>query len=167
MNNAFDIRDMFYYFQTGNYGKALSVNIRFFLRMLLPALIAFSPVIAYDIICTVNEYDFPLMSLFAFILSLLSVLITVLWSFRYFLVYIYAIDFEYLSAGELFKCSKQMMRGKTGMTAKLFFSFAPWLLLSLTILPILYTAPYLTQAMCISAKWIARSDIPTMNVQEG
>lgn len=166
-NNSYDISDMFYYFQKGHYGKALSININLVLRMILPTIIAFSPVIIYIIICEVNEYDFPAMSFFLFILSVLSTLITVLWSFKYFLVYIYAVDFEYLSARELFKFSKEMMRGKTGMAAKLLFSFFPWLLLSLTILPILYTAPYITQAMCISAKWIARSNIPTTQVQEG
>ena len=95
---------------------------------------------------------------FNFILSILSSLIVLLWSFKYFLVYVYAVDFEYLSTSELFRSSKRMMKGKTGLVSKLFFSFWPWLLLSLTVLPILYTGPYITQAMCICAKWIARSE---------
>lgn len=167
VNNRYDMTDILYYFQKGNYSKALSVNIRFILRMILPTLIAFIPVIVYSVICSVNAYDFPSMSFFYFILSVLSAFITILWSLRYFLVYIYAVDFEYLEASELFRCSKRMMYGKTGMTAKLLLSFFPWLLLSMTILPILYTAPYITQSLCISAKWIARSNTPTMNSQEG
>lgn len=164
-NNLYQTEDLFYYFKKPYYGKALSINISFFLRMLLPTIIAFSPVIAFNVFCSVTETEFPIAPLFNFILCILSTLITVLWSFKYFLVYIYAVDFEYLGTRELFQSSKRMMKGKTGLVSKLFFSFWPWLLLSLTVLPILYTGPYLTQALCICAKWIARSE--TSATQEG
>lgn len=157
-NNLYHVEDLFYYFQNHHYGKALSINISFILRMLLPTLIAFIPVIAFNIFCSVSEVELQVTAFFNFILSILSSLIVLLWSFKYFLVYVYAVDFEYLSTSELFRSSKRMMKGKTGLVSKLFFSFWPWLLLSLTVLPILYTGPYITQAMCICAKWIARSE---------
>lgn len=164
-NNLYEIKDLFYYFQHRQYAKALVININFALRMLLPSIIAFSPVIAFNVICRIYEPELPMISFFSFILVILSTLITILWSFKYFLVYIYAVDFEYLGTKELFRSSKAKMNGKTGLVAKLFFSYFPWLLLSLTILPMLYTIPYITQGLCICAKWIARSETPL--IQEG
>ena len=49
------------------------------------------------------------------------------------------------------------MKQRTGDVAKLIFSFTPWMLLGLLVLPLLYVIPYITQSLCVSAKWLTKS----------
>ena len=49
------------------------------------------------------------------------------------------------------------MKNRTGSAAKLIFSFTPWILLCLLILPMLYVIPYMTQSLCVSAKWMTKA----------
>ena len=155
-----DLKDVFFYFGSGRYLNALGLNIRFILRMLLPVLILYSPLIAYVIIGssyapefteTVIYYDFY------FILAVLSTITTLLYSLRYFTVFTVSADNPDFSPKQVFQYNKYIMKHRTGSAAKLIFSFTPWILLCLLILPMLYVIPYMTQSLCISAKWMTKA----------
>lgn len=156
-----EIADVFFYFEKGRYGAALRLNLSLFLRLLLPTLILFLPYLIFLTLCvTVIDESFigtVLYNDISFLLAVLSTTAAALYALRYFTVYAVSIDEEYASNKEIFARNRYIMRGHTGDAAKLLLSFTPWLLLCLTILPMLYVIPYMTQAMCISAKWFKQA----------
>lgn len=155
-----DMKDVFWYFNKGRYGSALSLNIRLIIRMLLPVLVLYSPLIIYEIISanfTDNFYDTMLYHNFYFILAVLSTISTTLYAMRYFTVFTVSADNPHFTPKEVFSYNKYIMKNRTGSAAKLVFSFVPWMLLCLLVLPMLYVIPYMTQSMCVSAKWMTKA----------
>ena len=88
---------------------------------------------------------------------MLSTVTTTLYALKYFTVFTVCVDNENLMPNDVFAYSKYIMKNKTGSAAKLIFSFIPWLLLCLLILPMLYVVPYMTQSLCIAAKWMTKA----------
>lgn len=155
-----EVRDAFFYFTSGRYIDALSLNIRLFLRMLLPIILLFSPVIIFDVFTMNYAKDFMNSVLYydaRFLLSVLSTTTTVLYSLRYYTVFTVSSDHPEFSPREVFEQNKRIMKNRTGNAAKLIFSFVPWMLLCLTVLPMLYVIPYMTQSLCVSAKWMTKT----------
>ena len=155
-----DLKDLFYYFENGRYAKTLGLNIRFILRMLLPMLLLYLPLIIYEAVCSYMGGDFygsVIYCDFFFLLAVLSTVTTTLYSLKYFTVFTVCVDNENLMPNGVFAYSKYIMKNKTGSAAKLIFSFTPWLLLCLLILPMLYVIPYMTQSLCIAAKWMTKA----------
>lgn len=155
-----DLKDVFYYFESGRYGNALSLNIRLVIRMLFPVLILYSPVIAFDIIAANLAADVTASVLyvdFRFILVVLSTITTTLYSLRYFTVFTVSADNPQFTPKQVFQYNKYIMKNRTANAAKLIFSFTPWILLCLLILPMLYVIPYMTQSLCVSAKWMTKA----------
>lgn len=157
---SIDMKDVFYYFNRGNYTDALGLNLRVCIRMLLPILIFYLPLIIYETLSVNMESEFygsMLYHDFYFILSVLSTITTVLYSLRYFTVYTVATDNPQFTPKQVFQYNHYIMKHRTGNAAKLIFSFTPWLLLCLLILPMLYVIPYMTQSLCVSAKWMTKA----------
>ncbi|MBQ3331491.1 MAG: DUF975 family protein [Ruminococcus sp.] len=159
-NSTIDLRDVFFCFSRGQYGKTLRLNLNLILRMLLPALLFYAPLIIYEIISvniTANDfYGSVLYHNFYFILSVLSTAATVLYSTRYFTVFTVSADNPQFTPKQTFAYNKYIMQNKTGSAAKLIFSFTPWMLLCLLVLPMLYVIPYMTQSLCVSRKWMTK-----------
>ena len=162
--NAFtgemDLRDLYYYFEEGRYSRTLRLNLSFLLRMLLPGILFFLPVAAYEAISLSLDNDFygsVIYSDFFFILSVLSIILLTLYSLKYFTVFTLSVEDETRGIKELFRQSKRIMRNHTTDAAKLIFSYTPWMLLCITVLPLLYVVPYMTQGLCIGAKWMTRA----------
>lgn len=153
--------DLYYYFEGANrYTAALALNLSFLLRMLLPAALCFAPVIGYLVICVNMDNGFYGSVLFGggyFILWILSSILLTLYGLRYFTVFTLHVENEALCPRELFRLTREIMREQTGSAAKLIFSYTPWMLLCLTVLPMLYVVPYMTQGLCIGAKWMTRA----------
>lgn len=155
-----DPRDIFYYFHQGSYSAALRLNLSFVLRMLPPVILFYLPLLLYSVNANSigkDFYDSVLYHDLYFILAVIATLLTVLYSLRYFTVFTISIENEQLSPAQAFNYSRYIMKGKTGNAAKLIFSFTPWLLLCMLVLPALYVIPYMTQSLCISAKWMTRA----------
>lgn len=153
-----DVSDAFYYFRSGAYASALALNLSLFIRLIIPALLFFSPQIAFQVLyATIWKDAFSSTILYNdvfFILTVLSSAAFTLYALRYFTVYAVSIDTEPSSNKEIFQTNRRIMKGRTISGARLLISFIPWLLLCLLVLPMLYVIPYLTQSLCISAKWI-------------
>lgn len=155
-----DLKDVFYYFSSGRYGNALGLNIRVIIRMLLPVLILFSPLIAYEVLVSVFSPEFRdnfLYADFHFILALLSSITTTLYALRYFTVFTVSADNPQFTPKQVFQYNRYIMKNRTVSAAKLVFSFTPWLLLCLLVLPMLYVIPYMTMSLCVSAKWMTKA----------
>lgn len=157
MNGEFRMSALFYYFEKGRYHKTLLMNLSFLVRIMIPAFICFLPLFLYYFFCfgyfdsfvgTVLYYDF------AFILSVMSSILLILYSLKYFVVLTLYCSSENADVKELFGVSKDIMREQKTEGARLIFSFVPWLLLCLLIVPMLYVIPYMTQSLCIGAKWM-------------
>ncbi len=158
LNGNYDINDIFYYFTNKHYKKALKLNLLFFLRMIIPCVIAFLIPTAFSTLAnrflknsfteSIWFYDV------VFILSVLSVFLLVLYMIKYFSVYTLFIEYPDMPINKYFIYSKKIMRNNTKKVRDLIFSFIPWLLLCLTILPLIYVVPYITQSLCISSKWL-------------
>ncbi|MBQ6411983.1 MAG: DUF975 family protein [Ruminococcus sp.] len=158
--NSIELRDVFYYFGAGRYGNALSLNIRVILRMLLPVLVLYLPLIIFETVSVNLDSDFygsVLYNDFYFILAVLSTVTTTLYSTRYFTVFTVSADNPQFTPSQVFAYNKYIMKYRTGSAAKLIFSFTPWLLLGLLVLPLLYVIPYMTQSLCVSAKWMTKA----------
>ena len=153
----FDMNSLFYYFERGKYHKTLLLNLSFIVRIMLPALLCFLPLFLFEIICYSKLQSFVGTVLFkdaVFILSVLSSILLILYSLKYFVLFTLYSTNEKTEIRELFQASKSIMRHQKGAASALFFSFTPWMLLCLTILPALYVVPYMTQSLCIGAKWM-------------
>lgn len=155
-----DLRDMFYYFENGRYPSTLNLNLRYILRMILPCVIFFLPLLIYVTVISVTQSGFCDTVFYGdiyFILTVMSVITTTLYSLKYFVVFTLSVENEQLKPDELFRFSKMIMADKTYDATRLIFSFTPWMLLCLLILPMLYVIPYMTQSLCIGAKWMTRA----------
>ena len=144
------------------YSSALSLNIRYFIRMLLPALVCYLPLIIYETIAVNINSTFHGSTVyhdFYFVIAVLSSLLITLWSIRYFTVFTVSADNPQFTPQQVFGYNKYIMQNHSGNVARLVFSFFPWMLLCLTILPMLYVIPYMTQSLCISAKWITKAAV--------
>lgn len=160
LTDHMDPSDLYYYFRRGYYTRALRLNLSFILRLLLPAFLSFLPVLIYNIVVHSIADDFTATAthrVFFFILCVLSTVILTLWSLRYFTVFTLLVENEEFSNGELFILSRRIMRGHAMEAAKLVFSYTPWMLVCMTVLPLLYVVPYMTQGLCIGAKWMTRA----------
>ena len=162
--NAFtsemDLNDLFYYFERDRYSRTLQLNLSYLLRMLLPAVLFYLPVVVYATVSYLMNNDFfgsVLYYDFFFILTVLSTIILTIYSLKYFTVFTLYVENGELSNREIFHASKEIMADQSGKAAKLVFSYMPWMLLCLTILPMLYVVPYMTQGLCIGAKWMTRA----------
>lgn len=153
--------ELFCYFSKGRYQKTLLLNLSLVIRLMLPAVICWLPVFAYFYFSYNFMADFAETVLFldfAFILTVMSAILLVLYALKYFPVFALYFEHEEEDIPELFRRSKRIMRLHAPEATSLIFSFTPWLLLCLTILPILYVVPYMTQSLCIGAKWMLRAD---------
>ena len=160
---SIDIKDSFFYaVGSGHYFDALSLNIRLFFRMLIPIVILFSPVIVFDVFSATQYEGFTETVLhhdLRFIFCVLSTTTTMLYALRYFTVFTVSADNPQFTTKQVFQYNKKIMEDKTYSAAKLVFSFVPWLLLCLLILPMLYVIPYMTQSLCVSAKWMTKTTL--------
>ena len=159
-SNRIDLKDVIYYFSKHHYGSALHLNLNLILRMLIPIILFYSPVIIFDVLTTMYIQDVSNTVLYTnakFLFMTMSTFIVVLYSLRYFTVFTVSADNPQFSTKEVFAYNKKIMKNNTNSAAKLIISFIPWMLLCLLILPMLYVIPYITQSRCVSAKWLTQA----------
>lgn len=157
---SIDMTDLFYYFEGDRYHKALAMNFSTLARLLLPAAVLYLPLIIFELFSAQTDSSFYGSVLYIdtfFILSVLSTTALFIYSLRYFTAYTISCDMDNLTPKQAFEHSKYITRGRSGSMGKLVLSFTPWLLLCLLVLPALYVIPYLTQSLCISAKWLTKA----------
>ncbi len=156
----YDTNDVVYYFSTfQRYTKALSYVLSFTVRMILPSLLCFSLVIILICIKALFLKDFIENTVYQVILVLFiftAIVFTLRYATRYFLSFYLMCEDEEKPVSYYFTVSKIIMRNHQKDIVKLSNTFTGWIVLCITVLPLLYVLPYYMQAMCISAKWITQ-----------
>ena len=158
-SKTLEVADVYIYMTKGRYRTALALNFSFVIRMLTPAALFYLPVVIFSVITSQIEGFSDTVLCFDgyFILTALSTLATALYSLRYLTAFTIGADIDGLTPKQAYEYSRYIMKNRSGSPAKLVVSFIPWMLLCLLVLPMLYVIPYMTQSVCISAKWMTRS----------
>lgn len=156
-NDDYDTNDIFYFFSSfKRYAKALAFVFSFVFRMIIPTILCFLIVIAYLLI---KHFLFPQFSqdtVIIVIFAITAVIWTLRYATRYFLSFYLLCKDENKPIPSCFSDSKEVMTEHTSDVVKLSNTFLGWLLLCITVLPLLYVLPYYLQSMCISAKWLSQ-----------
>ena len=155
-----DLADVYYYFAEGRYKTALKLNLGYIARLLLPAAVLYLPLVLFEVFSASIGGDFHGSVLYNdvfFILSALATTALFMYSLRYFIIFTIPADVENITAKQAFTYSRYVMKNNTAKTNRLVLSFIPWMLLCLLVLPALYVIPYMTQSLCISAKWMTKA----------
>lgn len=151
------INIVYYFGSIKRYAKALWLVVSFVLRMAIPAIVCFAPVILFIAIDT-YEFITPIpQNIFVVtmcVLVLLSGVSLLIYSARYFLVPFLYFKNDSLDSSEYFTQSKIIMNGNCDKVVKLVVSFIWWIMLCVLAVPILYVFPYIVQSLCISGKWL-------------
>lgn len=158
--------DIFSFFKRGKYLNALSFNLNLAIRRLFWTVVAFIPaglcLAAYYYLKTTDngiEVLTAVVSVLGVLLAALGIVLTFVFNSKYFLAdYIYAECDGNAKTGEVIRRSIYVMRGNKDKFYALCISFIPWLLLSLLILPGIYTFPYMQVSFANSAKWIIKTN---------
>ncbi len=157
-NDEYDMSDVVYFFKDfKTYFKSIAYIFSFLLRMIVPAVLSFLPVFTFIALKTYlfdESINDTLYSVTLVVLTLLSSVVLLIYSTKYFLSLKLFCENQELKLKYYFETSKSLMSGHSKEVVKLCLSFTPWILLSFTVLPLLYTIPYFLQATCISGKWL-------------
>lgn len=157
-NKEYDPSDIVYFFKGfKKYCKSVAFVFAYAMRMIVPFLLCFSPVFGliavkyflFEDIMSETTYTTGLV-----LFVLISTVNLLIYNIRYFVSILLLSEDDTKPLSYYFRTSKNIMRGHYNNVMKLTFSFYGWILLCITVLPALYVIPYMTQAYCISGKWI-------------
>lgn len=150
----FDFSDLFFFFVEKRYKKSLFFVLGYVARMILPSIVFFLPVAIFSAIAQLLAAQSSVIDTGIAVLSILSYILLLLYSIRYFAAALLFCEDNTQPVRYYFTASKQIINNHTKEIVKLILSFIPWILLSVTVIPILYTLPYISQSLCISGKWL-------------
>lgn len=172
---------VFYFFSgKAEYMRAMRLITGLCLRLVFYAIILFLPAKIVDLFSGVRIYDLldmpiPLWTSNLYYLSLfLKTVASVLLFFimlRYYAAPILSVADEEMEAAEAIHMSSVIYKRTMLDLVYLFFSFFGWILLSLTVIPLVFSLPYFTAALCVHTRFAvaeynafqerkAASDIP-------
>lgn len=150
--------DVLYYFSgIKQYSKAIRFVLSYIVRTIVPGVLFFcAPVALY----VLKPYIFKgeagdvLFNISFGLLIILSAIMLLIYNFKYFVSVLLLCENEHEKTSYYFKTSKSIMQGHSKDIIKLTLSFLGWIISCITALPMLYVIPYITQAMCLSGKWL-------------
>ena len=154
---------VFYFFSgKAEYMRAMRLITGLCLRLAFFAIILFIPAKIVDIFGGVKIYDLldipiPLWTSNLYYLSLfLKTVASVLLFFimlRYYAAPVLSVADEKMDASEAIHMSCVIYKRTMLDFIYLFFSFAGWILLSLTFIPLIFTMPYFIAAVCVHTRF--------------
>lgn len=157
-NKEYDMKDVLYFFTDfKRYIKSVAFVFIYIIRMIIPTALCYLPVAG---VVMVDKYVFSgfmddvVYAVTFYTLIVFSSIALIVFSTRYFLCVKLYCDDEKKPLSQYFTDSIILMNGHTNYVLKLIISYVFWIMLCVTVMPILYVFPYFTQAMCISGKWI-------------
>lgn len=155
----YDASDIVYYFRGfKKYAKAVAFVFSYALRMVIPILVFFS--LVFVLIAVKYFWLKDIVSEETYITSLVLLIIIstvnlLIYNIRYFVSVLLFSEDDSKPLSFYFTTSKKIMSGHYNDVMKLTFSFYGWILSCIAVMPAIYVIPYMTQAYCISGKWIA------------
>ncbi len=158
-NDDYELSDVLYFFENFyKYKKALKFTFSFIIRMILPFILFYLPATFLSLLTSFVDgfADSTVYRITNNSLIICSTIALLIYMQQYFLSFRIFCDNQDHKCSYYFYTSKILMRNNIKRVTKLLFSFTPWLLLCVTILPVLYVFPYITQALCISGNHISK-----------
>lgn len=161
LNSEGDVKliEIFYYFSSGKlFRKAVGLSLCVFIKVLLTAVICFLPFILWSIAFDPALYDtfnvampiwmsglFPV----AEFLNFLGLFFFGLFSLRYLNIYIPLFAEPTLNIRKTFRFANKLIHGRLFRFLGFLLSFFGWFLLSLFVLPLLFTLPFFLSSLCV------------------
>lgn len=154
-----ELSEMFYYFSKSKlFFKTVAISFGFFFRAILGVVICFLPYIISEVLLSPDIYNFfgypmpiwlsglfPLKTVF----EVLGFVLFLIWVLRYCLIYVVVFSQTELSAHAMFKKTAKITKGRTLRFIGFTFSFTGWYLLSLLIIPMIFTVPFALASFAI------------------
>lgn len=151
--------DIFYYFDSKRlYANAMLFNLNLLIRF-LPCLVLLTSAIIFF-----SQGDMFYTVVGCVIAALFIVLFFALF-LRYFAAFGLFFSDDSQKSSEYFKKSAVIMKRYRKSVLKLILSFIGWIILSIVIIPLIYTVPYFAMSMLTSLKWIMYNESRTDALQ--
>lgn len=162
--DAFDSPvSVFYYFSSRKlYRRALSLTLAIGLRAVLYGVLLYLPAAVVHIFSSPGIYDLLNISIplwtgnlyyLALFLQTVAGVILFFLMLKFYMAPFFAVADEEMTIGEAVHMSVIVSRGSLLDFVYLLFSFAGWILLSLIVLPLLFTLPYFVTAFSVHIRY--------------
>lgn len=150
--NTTELRDIFYYFTGGRYGKCLSLNLQIMVRMVCHLLLVF----IIPVFCAFCYRSTGISALFfgAIFLMVAGVIEAFLYFTKYTVTLSVYFEDESIDISDILKLGNEFYRDKMKNTQLLLVTFSPLVLLCFFIVPIVFVVPYMCVSLMNNGKWI-------------
>lgn len=151
------VSDIFSYFKGRSWSRSVEYGLRYYAKMLGWLLVTALPMIILAIYSeTTGELEefLPIV----IVITNIAMIVVVIWTMlRFFLVpYILATN-EDITVRESFRMSSRCMRRHKNEVVGLYFSFLPWAVFCILVIPYIYEKPYFDASRATLAKAILES----------
>ncbi|MGN1131818.1 MAG: hypothetical protein ACI4RL_02845 [Ruminococcus sp.] len=150
--NTSELRDIFYFFSGGRYGKCLSLNLHIIVRMICHLFIIF----IVPVFCALC-YRFtgsPVLFYGSIFLIVLGVIEAFLYFTKYTVTLSVYFEGESIDCGDILRLGNEFYRDKKKNTQFLLVTFSPLVLLCFFVVPIIFVVPYICVSLMNNGKWI-------------
>lgn len=150
--NTSELKDIFYYFTGGRYGKSLSLNLHIIVRIMCHLIIV-SIIPVFFALC----YKFtgtPVLFYGAIFLMVLGVIESFLYFTKYTVTLSVYFEDESIDISDILRLGNEFYRDKKKNTQFLLVTFSPLILLCFFIVPIVFVVPYICVSLMNNGKWI-------------
>ncbi len=153
----------FYFSRTKEYIRSVSLGFRIFCRIVAILVVCFLPSIIISILCRPTLYDmlnfampFFVSSLWSLgnVLTLFGTILSIILLLRYFAAPILMINDNNISPQEALHLSNIISKQVNGKTLSFILSFLGWAVLSLLVIPLLYTLPFFMTCYSVYCKYL-------------
>lgn len=159
-NSDADFSEVFSYFGK-KYPRVLSLNLSVFLRCFFRIFLPLVPYYVNHAIMDAITYSKESLAFWdimwyavSYALLLVGIFVAVALSTKYFLSFFLFFEDESLGNREIATLSKKSMKSFGKNIFKLSLSMSPWIIICITVIPLIFVLPYILTSVSISAKWI-------------
>lgn len=159
-NSDADFSEVFSYFGK-KYPRVISLNLSVFLRCFFRIFIPLVPCYVSHAIMDAITYSKESLAFWeimwyaiSYALLFIGIIVAVRLCTGHFLSFFVFFEDETLSNKELVVFSKDSMKSFKNSMLRLALSMSPWIIICITVIPLIFVLPYILTSMSISAKWI-------------
>lgn len=163
LDSGITVSEVFFCFSSiSAYRKAIETAVRLAGRALICLIPCFAPAVIVQALCSPSFYEllgvaFPDFAANLWFthgcLSAIGLLVFIFTQLKYYLVPFLCVADENMSAAEAINFSKIISKRTRSDYISLIFSFAGWILLSFTGIPLLFTVPYFIMAYIVHSRF--------------
>lgn len=150
---------VFYYFSDkGLYLKCLSFILNFLIKIIPPALVLAVPVIGVKLVSKGSIFELADMSIplwtanlsyiYVFV-CVFAVMLLIIHMLKYYMAPLFFVSDENMDSGECFHMSAVISKRSMLDFISLLASLLGWILLSVTVIPLIFTLPYIITAYAV------------------